>query len=115
MPKTHVQVNVNFTQSPINCSPDPVRVKKSANDGVTWKASQTGYTFTGVTIGDITYTPPPTGAGEFKDVTITTENNKSVMKISDTVSDTQDHSYTLNYTDTGGNAHQFDPTIKNEN
>jgi len=100
------KVDVDFTTDPVGCSPDPVTVKKNQQDG---------YTFTGVTIDSTTYTPSSNGTGEFKDVAISTNGNKSVMTITDTVSDTTDHNYSVNYTAPDGTAQSFDPTIRNQN
>jgi hypothetical protein len=105
---------VDFTQSPPECTPDPVIVKKNQNNGVEWTSKNDGYTFTGVTIDGVTYTPASNGSGEFKDVEISSNNSKSVMTITDTVSDTNDHSYSVVYTDPNGRPGTFDPTIKNQ-
>jgi hypothetical protein len=107
MPKTSVQVNVNFNTTPPTCSPDPVNVSQASNSGITWKANQSGYTFTGVTI-----TPSP--AGEFGTPDIQDVNGKSQMTVTDGVTDYDDHTYTLEYTDPQGNAGRYDPKIKNE-
>lgn len=112
---TYSKVSVDFSKSPVECDPDPVIVKKNQEDGVEWTSKEDGYTFTGVTIDTITYTPSSNSTGEFKDVAITTKNNKSIMTITDTVSDTTDHAYSLVYSDPQGNSHTFDPTIRNQN
>lgn len=111
---TKVNVDVDFTATKV-CDPDPVVVHKSSNDGVKWKCKNAGYTFTGVTIGGTTYTPSTNSSGEFKDVSITTNDNKSTMTITDTVSDVTDHEYTLVYTDANGDSQTYDPTIRNRN
>lgn len=108
------KVDVDFTKSPVECKPDPVVVKKNQNNGVEWTSKNDGYTFTGVCIDNVTYTPASNSAGEFKDVAITAKNNKSVMTITDTVTDTSDHAYSVNYTAPNGTAHTFDPTIRNQ-
>ena len=109
------KVDVDFSTDPIDCDPDPVVVKKNQQDGIEWTSKETGYNFTGVVIDDVTYTPSSNSTGEFKDVAITTKSNKSVMTITDTVTDTNDHEYGLVYTDPGGESHTFDPTIRNQN
>lgn len=109
------KVNVTFSENSASCAPDPVIVKKNQNNGVEWTSKTDGYTFTGVTIDNTTYTPSTNSTGEFKDVAITAKNNKSIMTIADTVSDTNDHEYALVYTDPTGTSHTFDPTIKNQN
>jgi len=111
---TYSKVDVDFSKSPVECDPDPVIVKKNQQNGVQWTSKETGYNFTGVTIDNVTYTPSSNSAGEFKDVAITTNNNKSVMTITDTVTDTNDHEYALVYTDPQGASHTFDPTIRNQ-
>ena len=108
------KVDVDFTATQV-CDPDPVVVKKSQNNGVKWSCKNDGYTFTGVKIDNVTYTPSSSSTGEFKDVSITTNDNKSVMTITDTVSDTTDHDYDLVYTDPQGTSHTYDPTIRNQN
>lgn len=109
MPKTSVPVNVNFNQDPPACNPDPVRVSKANNSGITWKSNNAGYTFTGVTIDD---NAAPTG--EFGTPDIQEVGGKSQMTVTDGVTDYNDHTYTLEYTDPQGNPGQYDPKIKNE-
>jgi hypothetical protein len=107
-------VDVDFTATPV-CKPDPVIVKKNTDDGVKWVCKNDDYTFTGVTIDSVTYTPASTGGGEFKDVVITSNGKKSTMTITDTVSDTTDHIYSLVYTLPNGTTQTFDPKIRNQN
>ena len=109
-----VPVEVDFTATNV-CDPDPVTVKKNQNNGVKWTCMNDGYTFTGVKIDSVTYTPSSSSTGEFKDVEISTNNSKSVMTITDTVSDTNDHDYDLVYTDPQGVSHVYDPTIRHRN
>lgn len=109
-----VSVSVDLASTPKNCTPDPVVMKKDEDDtAIKWTCKDDNYTFTGVTIDSTTYTPGSPGSGEFNSLTISTNGSKSVMEINDSITDYNNHKYTLNYTDPSGNAGSFDPTIRN--
>lgn len=108
--KSKVPVLVNFSVTSVTCNPDPVGVKRSANDGITWTANADGYTFTGVTVDG--HAAP---TGDFGTPVIgTNAAGRSTMTVPDSVADLQDYSYTLEYTDPTGRAGAYDPTIRNE-
>ena len=104
-----VTVNVNFSTNPPTLSPDPVTVSEAAHDdGITWVSQTSGYTFTGVTI-----TPNP--SGEFGTPSISTNaSGLSQMTVTDSISDYDEHKYTLNYTSPAGTPESYDPKIRNE-
>lgn len=100
---------VTENNNSVSCNPDPIPVSRATENGVTWTFAQSGYTFTGVLIGQ---TRAPTG--DFGTPTISTNAaGRSVMNVSDTVADLGDYSYTLLYTDPQGREGRFDPTIRN--
>jgi len=111
MPKSLVQVTVNFATDPPTPNPNPVPVSRANNSGINWVANQDGYTFTGVTIDDVA---APTG--DFGRPDISTNNaGRSEMSVTDSGDAvTTDHTYSLVYTDPPGNTRTFDPTIRNE-
>ena len=108
--KSKVPVLVNFNLTPVTCNPDPVGVRRSSNDGITWTANVDGYTFTGVTVAG---QAAPTG--DFGTPVIgSNPAGRSTMTVPDSVADLQSYTYTLQYTDPTGNSRTYDPTIRNE-
>ena len=108
--KSKVPVVVNFNLTPVGCSPDPVPVKRSNNNGIQWTANADGYTFTGVSVDG--HQAPWEDFGT--PVISTNAAGRSVMTVPDSVADLGDYTYTLDYTDSNGNAGTYDPTIRNE-
>jgi hypothetical protein len=107
----YANCTVTMTNGSPSCNPDPVTVSRATQNGVTWTFANSGYTFTGVLIGDVS---APTG--DFGTPSISTNQaGRSVMSVSDSVADNGTYSYTLQYTTPQGQAGTFDPTIKNEN
>ena len=108
MGKTMTPVTVTFNRSGASCNPDPVPVSRALNDGVEWTAATPGYTLTGVNI--TTGSANDFGAPSFS----TNTAGKSVMSVTDSVTNLGDYPYTLSYTDPDGNSNNFDPTIRNK-
>lgn len=102
-------VTVTFSAAGASCNPGTVIVSRALNNGVQWTASQTGYTFDGININE-------GSDSDFGTPTFSTNSaGKSVMRVTDSVSDLGDYSYGLSYTDPEGKAGTFDPTIRNTN
>lgn len=102
---------VTVSNGGASSNPDPVRVSRATQNGVTWTFANPGFTFTGVLIDGV---PAPTG--DFGTPAISTNAaGRSVMNVSDSVADLDTYSYTLQYTDPQGRTGTYDPTIKNEN
>lgn len=108
MPKTLKPVTVTFSSSGASCNPDPVPVTRSLNNGIQWTSATAGYTFTGIDIAD-------GNDDDFGSPSVSTNAaGKSVMTVTDSVTDLGDYTYTLLYDDPAGNSNRFDPTIRNK-
>jgi len=121
--KVTAYVEVTWNGTTVTCSPDDVPVSKKDNNSITWVAQQAGYTFTGVNITDDT--GDPNGVKEWDAPTFSTciipnpanpsqSITVSTMSVNDKFKDTNDHSYTITYTNPNGTPGSFDPGIKNK-
>jgi len=102
----YANCTVTASNNGVSCNPDPVPVSRATQNGVEWTFTSPGYTFTGITLGS--------NPGDFGNPVISTNAaGRSVMTVSDTVSDLGDYSYTLLYTTPQGGTGRHDPTIRN--
>ena len=122
--KKYKTVTVDFETDGIannpSC-PDFILMKKNPGsgetkyDGIEFKAKQSGYTFTGITIQADQNQP---GSPEWPPAVIGSDGNKSTLQQDDLYRDpagsTVNHTYMITYTDSGGNPNSFDPGIKNQ-
>ena len=117
-------VTVDFetggTENNPSC-PDFIIMKKNPPpgeekyDGIEFKAKQTGYTFTGISIQADQNRP---GSPEWPAPTIGSDGNKSTLQQKDLYRDAPgtivNHTYTISYTGKNNHSGTFDPGIKNE-
>jgi hypothetical protein len=102
----YANCTVTVKNNGVSCNPDPVVVTRNSQDGVEWTMAASGYVFTGV---DIT-----NGGGDFGTPSIATNAaGRSVMTVTDSVTDDGDYTYTIHYTTPSGEKRSFDPTIRN--
>jgi len=99
-----VQVSID-SNSQATCSPDEVVVKRNSDTGVQWHMKTPGWVFTGIEIANDT--GHDFGTPAFN-------SDQTVMTVTDSVADLGDFTYCVNYKNAAtGEAHSFDPGIKN--
>lgn len=121
--KKYKTVTVDFetggTANNPSC-PDFIDMKKNPGsgetkyDGIEFKAKQSGYTFTGITIQADENEP---GSPEWPPAVIGSDGNKSTMQQDDLFRDpagTTNHTYTITYTGKDNYSGSFDPGIRNQ-
>lgn len=121
--KKYKTVTVDFetggTANNPSC-PDFIDMKKNPGsgetkyDGIEFKAKQSGYTFTGITIEADENEP---GSPEWPPAVIGSDGNKSTMQQDDLFRDpagTTNHTYTITYTGKDNYSGSFDPGIRNQ-
>lgn len=121
--KKYKTVTVDFetggTANNPSC-PDFIYMKKNPGsgetkyDGIEFKAKQSGYTFTGITIEADENEP---SSPEWPPAVIGSDGNKSTMQQDDLFRDpagVTNHTYTITYTGKDNHSGSFDPGIKNQ-